>query len=245
MSPAVTLHMTFIARLLVLGGPLLLASCGTPTTGGLRSVYGDRPGPKGFSTVVIDAGHGGKDAGARARGLVEKQLALDIARRLRSDLSPGFKTVLMRNSDHFVDLDHRVRTANRYGDAVLVSIHLNYGNRRRAGPETYYWRTDSYSLAKRVQQSLFATSPYHSSAGLVRRRLRLTRNPVIPGILVECGYLTNAREARMLNSPAYRERLAEAIARAIRAQAEHGDAGMGPLPRPIYAPPSKATDARG
>jgi N-acetylmuramoyl-L-alanine amidase len=234
-----------LLRLTIFAAALLLASCGTPTTGGNRSVYGDRPGPKGFSTVIIDAGHGGKDSGAHARGLVEKQLALDIAKRLNSDLSPGFKTVLMRSSDRFVELDDRVRTANRYGDGVLVSIHLNYGNRRRAGPETYYWRTDSYSLAKRVQQSLSATVPYHSSAGLVRRRLRLTRNPVIPGILVECGYLTNAGEAGRLASPAYRERLAEAIAGAIRAQAALGDAGMGPLPRPIYAAPSKASDARG
>lgn len=223
---------------------LLLASCGTPL-GGNRSTYGDRPGPKGFSTVIIDAGHGGKDSGARARGLVEKNLALDISRRLQSDLSPQFKTVLLRNSDRFVDLNDRVRSANRHGDAVLVSIHLNYGNRRRAGPETFYWRVDSYSLAKRVQQNLSATVPYHASAGLVRRRLRLTRNPVIPCILVECGYLTHAGEARTLTSSAYRERLAEAIARAIRTQAAVGDSGMGSLPRPIYAPPSKATDARG
>lgn len=224
---------------------LLLASCAAPTSGGLRSVYGDKPGPKGFSTVVIDAGHGGKDQGARARGLTEKTLALDISKRLQAGLSPQFKTVLTRNSDRFVELDDRVRIANRYGDAVLVSIHLNYGNRRRAGPETYYWRTDSYSLAKRVQQSLSATSPYHASYGLVRRRLRLTRNPVIPGVLVECGYLTNAGDARQLASSAYRQRLADAIARAIRDQAAYGDAGMGALPRPIYAPPSKATDARG
>lgn len=211
-----------------------------------RSIYGDRAGPKGFDTVIVDAGHGGRDSGARARGLVEKQLALDVAKRLRSELWPGFKVVLMRESDYFVELDQRVAKANRYGNAVLVSIHFNYGNRRRAGPETYYWRTDSYSLAKRVQRNLAATSPYESgNAGLVRRRLRLTRNPSIPCILVECGYLTNASDARLAASSSYRERLAEAIARAIREQASHGDAGMGPLPRPIYAPPSKATDARG
>lgn len=211
-----------------------------------RSVYGDRPGPKGFDTVIVDAGHGGRDSGARARGLVEKQLALDVAKRLRSELWPGFKVVLMRDSDYFIELDQRVAKANRYDHAVLVSIHFNYGNRRRAGPETYYWRTDSYSLAKRVQRNLATTSPYESgNAGLVRRRLRLTRNPAIPCILVECGYLTNASDARLAASASYREKLAEAIARAIREQAQQGDAGMGPLPRPIYAPPSKATDARG
>ena len=195
--------------------------------------------------MVIDAGHGGKDSGANVRGLMEKHLALDISKRLRSELQPGFKVVLLRSDDRFIELDERVRLANQYGNAVLVSIHLNYGRRSTSGPETFYWRTDSYSLARRVQLQLSAAIPNESgNAGLVRRRLRLTRNPTIPCILVECGYLTNAREAGLLTSAAYREGLAEAIARAIREQSTNGDSGMGALPRPIYAPLSRAGDAR-
>ena len=222
-----------------------MVSCQSPSGGAGRSTYGDRPGPKGFKTVVIDAGHGGKDSGAHVRGLMEKHLALDISKRLRAALTPGFKVVQLRSDDRFIELDERVRLASRYGDAALVSIHLNYGRRSTSGPETFYWRTDSYSLARRVQLQLSAVIPNESgNAGLVRRRLRLTRNPTIPCILVECGYLTNAREASLLASAGYRERLAEAIARAIRDQAARGDSGMGMLPRPIYAPPSRAGDAR-
>jgi N-acetylmuramoyl-L-alanine amidase len=222
-----------------------MVSCQSPSGGAGRSTYGDRPGPKGFKTVVIDAGHGGKDSGAHVRGLMEKHLALDISKRLRAALTPGFKVVQLRSDDRFIELDERVRLASRYGDAVLVSIHLNYGRRSTSGPETFYWRTDSYSLARRVQLQLSAVIPNESgNAGLVRRRLRLTRNPTISCILVECGYLTNAREASLLASAGYRERLAEAIARAIRDQAARGDSGMGVLPRPIYAPPSRAGDAR-
>ncbi|SKB09161.1 N-acetylmuramoyl-L-alanine amidase [Prosthecobacter debontii] len=223
----------------------LLVSCQSSRYPQGRSVYGDRPGPQAFTTVIVDAGHGGRDSGARARGLVEKQLALDVAKRVRSELWPSFKVVMMRDSDYFVELDNRVNIANRYGNSILVSIHFNYGARRRAGPETYYWRSDSYALARRVQQNLSAVAPYESgNAGLVRRRLRLTRNPALPCILVECGYLTNANEAKLVATSSYRERLAEAIAKAIRDQSQYGDAGMGPIPRPIYAPPSKATDAR-
>lgn len=223
-----------------------LVSCQIGSIGIGRSTYGDRPGPKGFNTVVIDAGHGGKDSGAHVRGLMEKTLALDISKRLRSELQPGFKVIMMRSDDRFIELDHRAYHASQYGNAVLISIHLNYGRRSTSGPETFYWRTDSYSLAKRVQMQLSAVIPNESgNAGLVRRRLRLTRNPTIPCILVECGYLTHKREAALLTSASYRERLAEAIARAIRDQSAHGDAGMGPLPRPIYAPPSRAGDARG
>jgi N-acetylmuramoyl-L-alanine amidase len=234
-------------RPLALGFTLLvLVSCQVVPGVGNHSVYGDRPGPRGFSTVILDAGHGGKDSGAKARGLVEKQLALDVAQRLKGALWPSFRVVMMRADDRFVELDERVRIASKQGDAVLVSLHFNYGRRGRSGPETYYWRTDSYSLAKRVQQQLCAAAPYESgNAGLVRRRLRLTRNPTIPCILVECGYLTSSREAGLIASSAYRSKLAAAIASAIRAQAAHGDDGMGPLPRPIYAPPSRAGDARG
>lgn len=211
-----------------------------------HSVYGDKPGAKGFTTVMIDAGHGGKDSGApgRIRGMPEKVAALDIAKRLQNNLKSSFRTTLTRGSDYFIPLDNRVAMANRSGHAVLVSVHLNSGPRRLSGPETYWWRSDSYSLAKRVQTSLKSVTGGSNSRGLVRRRLRLTRNPEIPCILVECGYLSNSSEASRLSQPSYREKLAQAIARAIRDQAAAGDAGIGTPPRPIYAPPSSAHDAR-
>ena len=151
---------------------------------------------------------------------------------------------MIRTGDVFVPLDTRVEMANRTGDAVLVSIHLNEGPRSLNGPETYWWRVDSYSLARRVQSHLKTVATGSNNRGLTRRRLRLTRNPDIPCILVECGYLSNAREASLLADARYRQRIAEAIARGIREQAHYGDAGLGPLPRPIYAPPSSAHDAR-
>jgi len=196
--------------------------------------------------VVIDAGHGGKDSGARSRitGDMEKTLALDTARRVQRELDSSFRVVQMRTDDRFIDLDERVVRASRGGE-VLVSIHYNSGVSGMRGPETYYWRVDSYGLAKRLQQHLAAAVPGESgSRGLVRRRLRLTRNPSIPCVLVECGYLSNAAEARLCATPAYRQRLARAIADAIREQSARGDAGMGPLPRHIDAPPSQASDAR-
>ena len=200
----------------------------------------------GFRAVVIDAGHGGKDRGAYSphTGAKEKDLALDMARRLKREL-PGWQTVLMRDGDVFVDLDDRVDFANHHGNAILVSLHFNDGPSGISGPETYYWRVDSYSLARRIQQHLAAVVPGESgNRGLVRRRLRLTRNPDIPCVLVECGYLSNAAEAHRIADPGYRQALADAIADAIKEQSAHGDAGMGPLPPPLNAPPSRPTDAR-
>jgi N-acetylmuramoyl-L-alanine amidase len=236
-------------RLFALGACLvfMLSSCAVPGGGGsTRDYWGHRAGPQGFRTVVIDAGHGGKDSGAisRSTGLTEKFLALDTARRLESLLDGQFRVVMLRDSDTFIDLDERATRASRYGDGIFLSIHFNHGPSSISGAETFYWRVDSFSLAKRAQQELRAVTGGSGSRGLVRRRLRLTRNPQIPSILVECGYLSNPSEARRAADPAYRQRLAQALARAIRTQAARGDAGNGPLPRPINAPPSRPSDAR-
>lgn len=229
---------------------LLLPACspitGPSSSGGLDQ-WGNRPGPQGFRTVIIDAGHGGKDSGAVSRhtGQREKDANLDLAKRLRSELSGSFRTVMMRNDDRFVDLDDRVRFTNRYPGAILVSLHFNSGSSSRRGPETYWWRVDSHGLAVRCQRAMKSVAPASENAGLSRRRLRLTRNPSIPCVLLEGGYMSNPSEARQINSSDHRARLAKAIAGAIRAQAANGDAGTGPRPPFIQAPPSRGTDAPG
>jgi N-acetylmuramoyl-L-alanine amidase len=229
-----------------------LASCAAPSgrlpvsTSLGRDVFGHRPGPRGFKTVIIDAGHGGKDSGAVSphTGQKEKDLALDTAKRIGSELSRDFKVIYMRSDDTFVDLDERVVRANRFGDAILISVHYNSGPSHIRGPETYYWRVDSHGLATRLQQAMSQVSPSeNSNRGLVRRRIRLTRNPEIPCVLLEGGYLSNSAESRQVGDAGYRQKLASSIAAAIRTQANIGDSGTGPLPRPINAPPSRPTDA--
>lgn len=231
---------------------LSLISCGpSVSSGGVTSgkpdYWGHRPGPKGFTTVILDAGHGGHDSGAisRTTGTKEKELALDTVRRVQSKLRGRANVKLMRSSDHFVDLDDRVDKASGRSRTILVSIHYNAGPSYIRGPEVYWWRVDSWGLGKRIQDSLEKAVPGESgNRGLVRRRLRLTRNPDIPSVLVECGYLSNSSEARLCDNPRYRDRLATAIADAIVAQQTKGDP-PGILPRPINKPPSRPTDPPG
>jgi N-acetylmuramoyl-L-alanine amidase len=239
--------MKFFPHASGLAAALLLASCTAPAgrhSAG-RDEWGHRPGPEGFRTVILDAGHGGNDSGAISRhtGLKEKDLALDMTLRIRSELGPGFRAILMRPDDAFIDLDERVSRANRHGDAILVSVHFNSGPAHIRGPETYYWRVDSHGLAVRFQKAMAEACPAEDgNRGLVRRRLRLTRNPDIPCVLLECGYLSHPAESRLVADPAYRGKLAAAIADAIRDQSQYGDAGTGPLPRPLNEPPSRPTD---
>ena len=236
----------------------LLSSCitashpsrsGSGGTSLARDYWGHRPGPQGFHTVIIDAGHGGRDSGAVSRhtGDYEKHLSLDTAKRLAAKLRGQFLTVFIRSGDSFVDLDDRVAMASRQGGAILLSLHYNSSSSSSVrGPETYYWRVDSHGLATRIQRGLESVIPAKSgNLGLRRRRLRLTRNPQIPCVLVEFGYLSNAGEARLCADPAHRDRLASAVANAIRAQAQQGDAGTGPKPPPLNQPLSRPTDPAG
>jgi len=247
---------SFFKPLTAFAASVFLASCAVQEGGGSGgpsggsngpSEYGHRAGPRGFRTVIVDAGHGGKDSGAvsATTGQKEKDLALDTARRIAANLRKDFRVIMMRDDDTFVDLDDRVTFANRYGSAILVSMHYNSGPSGIRGPETYYFRVDSHGLAVRCQQAMMKVSPQESgSRGMVRRRIRLTRNPQIPCLLLEGGYLSNPAEARQIADPRYREALADAIAGAIRTQAAVGDSGTGPLPAPINAPPSRPTDTK-
>ena len=200
--------------------------------------------PGSFSTVVIDAGHGGHDSGERPPGRqAEKDLALDTAKRLEPLLrEAGLRTVLTRSDDTFVELDDRVAIADRYGpDAILVSIHYNAsGSSAPRGIETYYWRADSQGLATRVQRNILGETgvPNH---GVIRRVLRLTHNPREPAILCECGYLTNGADYALAVTDSYRQKVAEGIADGIVEQHEKGDVDLLKLP-PVqsYSPPRHA-----
>ena len=100
-------------------------------------------------TVVIDAGHGGHDPGTSHFGLQEKHLALDIARRLRTQLQEaGLAVVMTRETDRFIPLSGRSAIANRLNADLFISVHINANrNRRVSGVEVYYPRTSEVSAA--------------------------------------------------------------------------------------------------
>jgi N-acetylmuramoyl-L-alanine amidase len=201
-----------------------------------------------FSTVVIDAGHGGKDSGGVSGRrapifLREKDLTLDTAKRVRDELrQAGLRTVMMREDDHFVELDDRVRFANSQGPgAILVSIHYDAVSSQAVhGAKTLYWRADSHGLATRIQQQLVASTG-ETDQGVIRRRLRLTRNPDIPCVLCECAYVTNPAEAQKAATESYRQRIAHGIAQGILEEHKIGDAGIASVPE-LYAPLSRGSD---
>lgn len=115
----------------------------------------------GIKTVVIDPGHGGKDPGASWRGLKEKNLVLDIARRLKPKLEKalGCKVLLTRNSDRFLPLEARTAFANTHDADLFISLHINAAaSHRLNGVETYFLNLASDEESMRVAARENATT---------------------------------------------------------------------------------------
>lgn len=169
-----------------------------------------------FSRVIIDPGHGGVDGGAVWSGLIERNLTIDVARRLESILrARGLQTVMTRRSNTTVSLDARARLANRYSSAVFVSIHFNANrNRSISGIETFYRSSRGRQLALSVQRSLDRRVT-GINRGITNRDYLVLRATQMPAILIECGFISNRTEASRCATAAHRQKLAEAIASGI------------------------------
>jgi N-acetylmuramoyl-L-alanine amidase len=189
----------------------LLASCGSVEQARVKDTS------RTFTTVVVDAGHGGKDNGAfRRYGGAEKNATLDVATRLERKLRESqFRSVMTRSSDVFIPLDERVAISNRQKNAIFVSVHFNDSRRRGIrGFETYYHSPVARNLAYRIQQRL-VTIPGSVNRGVKTANFRVLRNALYPAVLVECGFLSNRSEGADARSANYRDELADKIAEAI------------------------------
>ena len=191
----------------------------------------------GFPTVVIDPGHGGNDDGAKSGALVEKELTLDVALRLEKLLTQfKFPTVLTRRDDSYVSLPERAAIANKFPDFFFVSIHFNKG-RGGSGVETFFatekvppeadWTWTGFfnppepaaldrgdSLAGFIQASMVRHTE-GADRGIRGRPLSVLRHTRGPAALVECGFLNNPVEGRLIENPSYRDLMARAIAEGV------------------------------
>ena len=170
--------------------------------------------------IYIDAGHGGRDPGAVANGIQEKDVVLPISLDLgRALQSMGYSVYYTRTNDVEIDLEPRVASAESVNADVFVSVHANAlaaGNSGISGIETYHARgsTVGKELADYVHSQII------ENTGAKDRSVRSAGFYVIartsmPAILVETGFVTNPTEAANLDNPSYQKRMAEAIAKGI------------------------------
>ena len=225
-------RLSFRLLLLVLSG--FLGAC---ATGRGPSETGTKDTNKSFSTVVVDAGHGGKDNGAyRKFGGAEKIANLDVAKRLSRKLRESqLKIVMTRSTDVFIPLEERVAIENAQKNSIFVSIHFNDSRRRGIrGFETYYHSANSSDLAHRIQSKLM-TIPHSANRGVHTANFRVLRLAKYPAVLVECGFLSNRKEGGQARDDEYRELLADKIAEAIVEQ-RYGE-GVYRVQAQAYVPP--------
>ncbi|MBR0231445.1 MAG: N-acetylmuramoyl-L-alanine amidase [Clostridia bacterium] len=175
--------------------------------------------------TVVDAGHGGEDPGASGGGLYEKDLNLKVALYLAQLLqSNGNETVLTRSEDKmlygeghenrkkYYDLLNRALIAESRENAVFVSIHMNkFPAESCRGLQTFYSINDENSrrLAELIQQNAALLQPQNKravkSAG---EEIFLLGRLKMPAVLVECGFLSNPEEAKLLSDKEYLKKLA-------------------------------------
>lgn len=183
-------------------------------------------------TLIIDPGHGGEDGGAVGEGgTVESHINLAIALKTR-DLAQflGWQTVMTREEDVSIhdidaqtlrqkkvsDLKNRVALCNNQKNAILVSIHQNSlpTSPKTRGAQAFYNRIPgSEALAAGLQTTLNAA--LHPAKGRtaaeVPDTVYLMKHVACPGVLVECGFLSNADEAQLLTTPTHQKRVAVAV----------------------------------
>ena len=195
---------------------------------------------KPFAVVVLDPGHGGEDSGAMCGGVMEKDLTLDVARRVDRLLdSEGVATLMTRLGDTYVSLADRAAFGNRAKDSIFISIHFNEDNKPVAsGVETYYaahqinsgsfasWlpffsrppsnspKPESQSLAGCIQEALVARTR-SIDRGTQPKQFFVIANVSSPAVLIEGGFITNKDELSKLANEDYRDQLAAAVADGI------------------------------
>ncbi|MDA7866010.1 N-acetylmuramoyl-L-alanine amidase [Akkermansiaceae bacterium] len=169
-----------------------------------------------FNTVVIDAGHGGRDNGGSYGKVYEKWLALDTALRVEKKLrAKGYKTVMTRRSDNFITLPGRAKIGNRYPNSIFVSIHYNFTWKRDvSGLETFYCSSRSKPLAAAVQKGML-DEVKSVNRGVKYARYYVIRHAQNPAILVEGGFVSNSKERGRTKEGWYREAIADGIVNGI------------------------------
>lgn len=188
--------------------------------------------PPGF-TVVVDAGHGGIDAGATGpAGTLEKDINLEVARLLAEQLrAAGVNVVMTREDDTDLsdpslagaaakkaqDFERRVALANGSGAAFFVSLHAgSFTDPSRRGARVFYQSgsAEGRKAAGFVAEEI-ARVVKGSTGSPLEADYYVTRNTVMPAAVVEVGCLTSPEEEKLLNDPSHRQKIARALAAGV------------------------------
>ncbi|HEM4277403.1 TPA: GBS Bsp-like repeat-containing protein [Streptococcus suis] len=195
--------------------------------------------PQRSYTVYIDPGHGGADSGASYGGVHEKNLAMNVANKLKANLlALGINVLMTRTGDYNVDyVTERSRMVNSSNADLFISLHFNAtgaGTTTARGIETYWYQSnpsypskinqayhnnptrlaESQTLANQIQSSLIKETGAYNR-GVKRETFAVLRETKIPAVLVEMGFMDNPSELQVIKQDSYQTKLAKALADGI------------------------------
>ncbi len=182
--------------------------------------------------IVLDPGHGEPDGGAVSkRGTVESSLNLSVAKKLKKQLEGrGYTVIMTREDENGIyteksrsikekkkeDMQNRLKIINTSGADLVISIHMNlFRGEKYRGAEVLYSPNfeNSLLLAELIQGELKAIDPENQTRNVKKSDgdIYLLKNARIPAVLVECGFISNPDEEKLLKDKEYQQRLAYAI----------------------------------
>ena len=180
--------------------------------------------------IVLDAGHGGKDPGTMYKDVLEKDINLKIVLALENELQKkGATVILTRDKDYDLsspkatrrkksDFDNRIKIINSSGANMYLSIHLNYLIQEEYyGPQVFYndKSTENKKIASLLQNALNKKLGSKREVKKIPSTTYMYSRLNVPGVLIECGFLSNAKERRLLQDSKYQKKLARYIANAV------------------------------
>ena len=177
--------------------------------------------------IIIDPGHGGADPGTVHGQIYEKNINLRISKLLKKELeSYGASVILTREGDYDLsspnaiyrkksDFDNRIKLINESKADLYLSIHLNY-----LSDSSYYWpqvfyKKEDQDLAQSIQKILNKEAASDRDIKLIPEDTYMYKRLIVSGLLIECGFLSNATERLKLNTPNYQQQIAKNISKGL------------------------------
>lgn len=171
--------------------------------------------------IVIDAGHGGKDPGAKIDEELESKIVESIAKKIKAlNGSEDLKIILLREDDSFVSLSDRVNKINQINPDILISLHLNASkNPNEKGVSAFISSQNGFyekSLEKANQLIENISNNNLAKGGVKDANLYIIKNSKCPAVLLEVGYLSNANDKAYITSESGKDEIAKNILKLLR-----------------------------
>ena len=173
--------------------------------------------------IVIDVGHGGVDSGTVYKNIKEKDINLSIGMKLRDELiKNGVEVIMTREGDYDLsspgamrrkksDFDNRIKLINESNADMYISIHINYlDNGKYYGSQVFYTKGNE-KLAGIIQNKMIERLGSPMKERLLENDIYMYKKLDIPGILIECGFMSNSDERMKLVSDKYQAKLVDSI----------------------------------